>query len=124
MLKITVHDSSRELRFKLEGRLSGPWVRELQLCWQTAASSTPTKSMGRRTVMDLGEVDFVDSAGQSLLAEMHRNGVRLLALTPLIESLVEEVSGAPCCGTVEEKRARNHDDLLRTGTAGLNPRAL
>ena len=120
MLKITLHDSSRELRFKLEGRLSGPWVRELQECWHTAGSTT----LGRGTVIDLGEVDFVDPAGQSLLAEMHRDGVRLLALTPLIQSLVEEVSGAPCCGTVEEKRAHSHDDFIRTDTTGPYPRAL
>jgi ABC-type transporter Mla MlaB component len=119
MLKITLHDSSRELRFKLEGKLSGPWVRELQQCWQTAASTT----LGRSTVLDMGDVDFVDPAGQSLLAEMHRHGVRLLARTPLIQSLVEEVSGGVCCGTVEEKRA-GHDDFRRNDTTGPDPRAL
>ena len=120
MLKITLHDSSRELSFKLEGKLSGPWVGELQQCWQTAASTT----VGRSTVIDLGEVDFVDPAGQLLLAEMHREGVRLLALTPLIQSLVEEVSGAACCGTVEEKRVHSHDAIASTDTTGSDPRAL
>jgi ABC-type transporter Mla MlaB component len=120
MLKITLHDSSRELRFKLEGKLNGPWVRELQQCWQTAASTT----VGRSTVLDLGDVDFVDPAGQSLLAEMHRDGVRLLARTPLIQSLVEEVCGAPCCGTVEEKRAYCHDAFASTDTTGRDPRPL
>jgi hypothetical protein len=120
MLKITLHDSSQELRFKLEGKLSGPWVRELHQCWQTAASTT----RGRSTVIDLGEVDFVDPEGQSLLADMHRNGVRLLALTPLIQSLVGEVCGGGCCGTVEEKRPHSHDAFVSTDTTGRNPRAL
>jgi len=119
MLKITLHDSSRELRFKLEGKLSGPWVRELQQCWQTAASATT----GRSTVVDLGEVDFVDPAGQLLLAEMHREGVRLVALTPLIRSVVEEVCCDPCCGTVE-RPASSHDALVRPDTIGPDPRAL
>ena len=70
MLKITLHDSSRELRFKLEGKLSGPWVGELQQCWRTAASATS----GRSTVVDLGEVDFVDCDGQSLLAGNAQRG--------------------------------------------------
>ena len=61
MLKITLHDSSDELRFKLEGKLSGPWVGELRQCWQTAASTTH----GRNTILDLREVDFVDPEGQS-----------------------------------------------------------
>ena len=120
VLKITLHDSSHELRFKLEGRLSGPWVRELQQCWQTAASTV----RDRRTVLDLGEVDFVDPEGQSLLAEMHRGGVRLLATTPLIESLVEEVCGDSCCGSVEEKRAHSHDAFRRNATHRLDSRAL
>ena len=119
MLKITLHDSSRELRLTLEGKLSGPWVRELQQCWHTAASAT----LGRSTVVDLREVDFVDPDGQCLLAEMHRDGVRLLARTPLIQSIVEEVCGPPCCGTVEEKRA-SHNAFLRPDTTGPDPRAL
>jgi hypothetical protein len=119
MLKITLHDSSRELRFTLEGRLSGPWVGELQQCWHTAASAT----MGRSTVVDLCEIDFVDPDGQRLLAEMHCHGVRLLAQTPLIQSIVEEVCAGPGCGRVEEKRA-SHNAFLRSDTTGPDPRAL
>ena len=78
MLKITLHDSARELQLKLEGRLSGLWVHELEQCWQTASSTT----QGRKTVVDLGEVDFVDPAGESLLARMHAQGVELVAVTP------------------------------------------
>ena len=36
MLRITVHDSPRTLTFQLEGRLAGPWLRELEECWQNA----------------------------------------------------------------------------------------
>ena len=101
MLRITIHDSARELRIKLEGKLSGPWVEELRQCWRTASSTTA----GRITSLDLGEVDFVDAAGQSLLAEMHRQGVRLDAATPLIQALVEEGIGRAGCVTVEEQPA-------------------
>src|SRR6185436_4318344 len=75
MLKITLHDSVAELRIRLEGRLSGPWVGELRQCWRTASSTTE----GRITVLDLGEVDFVCPDGQQLVAEMHAEGVRLMA---------------------------------------------
>ena len=72
MLKITLHDSAGEFRLKLEGRLSGLWVHELEQCWKTASSTTH----GRKTVVDLGEVDFVDPAGESLLAAHARPGSR------------------------------------------------
>jgi hypothetical protein len=99
MLKITLHDSASELRFKLEGRLSGPWVGELRQCWQTAQSTT----QDRRTVLDLGELDFVDPEGQTLLEDMHRQGVKLAAMTPFIRAIVEEIC-ISCRGSRETER--------------------
>ena len=96
MLKITLHDSAHEFRLKLEGRLSGPWVQELEQCWKTASSTTH----GRKTVLDLGEVDFVDPAGEALLTRLHVEGVALVAVTPLICALLQEIGRAPACGTV------------------------
>ena|ERR1700730_18563691 len=104
MLKITLHDSSEEFRLKLEGRLSGAWVRELEQCWKTASSTTE----GRKTVVDLGEVDFVDPEGQVLLTHMHSHGVEMVAVTPLICSVLKEVCRAPACGTVERKAGSTH----------------
>jgi anti-anti-sigma regulatory factor len=98
MLKITLHDSAREFRLKLEGRLSGPWVHELEQCWKTASSTT----RDRKTVVDLGEVDFVDPAGESLLAHMHAEGVQLVAVTPLIRAVLQEICRAQACGTVRK----------------------
>jgi ABC-type transporter Mla MlaB component len=98
MLRITLHDSARELRIKLEGKLSGPWVEELRQCWRTASSTTA----GRATSLDLSEVDFVDGEGQLLLSEMHRDGVRLDAVTPLMQAVVDGI-GQAGCATVEEQ---------------------
>jgi anti-anti-sigma regulatory factor len=120
MLKITIHDSARELRFKLEGRLCGAWVKELRQCWQTAISTTE----GRQTVLDLLEVDFVDQDGQALMADMSRRGVSLLAVSPLIRSLIEEIASTPGCGTVEEKPARRIDAFASVITSGRDPRTL
>ncbi len=109
MLRITIHDSTRELRIKLEGKLSGPWVEELRQCWRTASTAA-----SRGMSLDLSEVDFVDPEGQSLLSEMHGLGVRLEAATPLIQALVKEGIDRACCATVEEKPAGSpHVSLLR-----------
>ena len=35
MLRITVHDNPRVLTFQLEGKLAGPWLRELEACWHS-----------------------------------------------------------------------------------------
>jgi hypothetical protein len=99
MLKITIHDSAGELRFQLEGRLGGAWVPELRQCWRTASSTTG----GRRTILDLREVDFMDPSGQALVAEMYHEGVRVEAETPLIQELCAG------CGTVERKPAGRPD---------------
>jgi hypothetical protein len=120
MLKITLHDSSGELRFRLEGRLSGAWVGELRQCWLTARSTV----RGRKTTLDLGEVDYVDPDGQSLLTEMHRQGVGLTAVTPLIRELVQEIERAARCVTVEEAPAQRPDALVSTDPAARHRRAL
>ena len=120
MLKITLHDSAEELRFRLEGRLSGAWVTELRQCWQTAQSTTGS----RKTTLDLGEVDFVDADGQSLLDDMHRHGVILKAVTPLIRELVQEIERGGRCATVEEDPARRSDVPLSSHPAARHRRAL
>jgi outer membrane protein TolC len=88
MLRITLHDSSKATTLKLEGKLAGPWVRELEECWLTAVSA----SGGRPMIMDLTEVSFIDEEGRELLARMHARGVEMLASTPLNRAIVDRIS--------------------------------
>jgi hypothetical protein len=120
MLKITLHDSARELRFHLEGRLCGDWVGELRQCWLTGKSTV----RGRKTVVDLGEVDYVDPQGQFLLADMFREGVGLKAVTPLIRELVQEIERNSRCATVEGAPAQHSDVLASTDPAARHRRAI
>jgi anti-anti-sigma regulatory factor len=91
MLRVTVHDSIGELLLRLEGRLAGPWVREVELCWQTAQSII----RNRTVTIDLRDVDFVDSAGEQVLATMHKHGARLLGTGPMTKSLISKITGEP-----------------------------
>jgi hypothetical protein len=118
MLKITIHDSADELSFHLEGKLSGLWVEELRQCWRTAQSTTA----GRRTVLDLDDVDFVCGEGESLLEEMHQEGVRLIAATPVPSAVVEGIRRNARCATVEEK-PKAADVLFHSHTLGSDFRA-
>ena len=120
MLKITLHDSAGELRLRLEGRLSGAWVGELRQCWLTALSTIHD----RKTILDLGEVDYVDAEGQSLLAEMFQHGVSLKAVTPLIREVVQEIERSGRCATVEGAPAHRSDVLDSSHTVARHRRAL
>ncbi len=89
MLRITVHDGS-ELRFKLEGRLTGPWVTELEKCWRTLSSVAGHKQL----VIDLTDLESVDLTGRSLLALLHKHGAGFIATTLTIRQLVSEITGS------------------------------
>ena len=120
MLKITLHDSSGELRFKLEGRLSGAWVGELRQCWKTALSTL----RDRKTTLDLCEVDYVDHDGETLLREMSQHGVALKATTPLIRELVQEIGKTERCATVEGAPGQSSNVLDPAHAAAPSRRAL
>ena len=119
MLKITLHDSADEFRLCLEGKLAGPWVGELRQCWQTASSTT----QGRRTVLDLREVDFVDPAGESLLCDMSRSGVSIQVSTPFMQSVVEGISRDAGYGSVEETQSRSSDAVVCADPSRSHSRA-
>jgi anti-anti-sigma regulatory factor len=91
MLRITVHEDPGSLTFQLEGRLAGPWVRELEDCWQ----STPA---GRRKPVlrfDLTGVTYIDAVGKDFLAARHAEGAEFLACGCLMRAVVAEITDAP-----------------------------
>ncbi|MGC9949008.1 MAG: TolC family protein [Bryobacteraceae bacterium] len=85
MLRITIQESAQASTFKLEGKLTGPWVRELEQAW---TSATP----GHLLTVDLADVTFIDCAGKDLLARMHEGGATLIAHSPMNRSIVDEIA--------------------------------
>jgi anti-anti-sigma regulatory factor len=90
MLRITVHDYPGALVLKLEGRLSVPWLRTLEECWQKIVASRGKHVLS----VDLTGVTFIDAAGKARLAAMHRQGASFLAGDCLTKSIVEEITRA------------------------------
>jgi len=90
MLRITVHDNPRSLTFQLEGRLAGPWLRELEECWQNALAA-PHKLILR---VDLTGVTWINPAGKACLAALHRQGAEFLAADCLTKAVVDEITKA------------------------------
>jgi ABC-type transporter Mla MlaB component len=92
MLKITIETEDSRVRLKLEGELTGTWVRDLETSWRLVAraASIPPKPVW----VDLTDCSRVDDAGQYLLALLHINRTHLVAtgveMTGLVESLARE----------------------------------
>ena len=74
MLRITVHNDGGATRLKIEGRLMGAWVRELEGCWRQAVTAQPPP----RILVELTDVSFVDEEGGELLKLMAASGVELM----------------------------------------------
>ena len=91
MLRITVHDNPQAVTFQLEGRLAGPWLRELEVCWH----STLARQLRPIVRVDLTGVTFVDPTGVGCLAAMHRQGAEFVAADCLTKAIVDEITSAP-----------------------------
>ncbi|HXJ87849.1 MAG TPA: hypothetical protein VMS18_13590 [Candidatus Binatia bacterium] len=88
MLRITAEENGGMTRFRLEGKLKGDWVRELERCWIQARNEHPEIQF----LVELSHVDYVDESGRDLLSCMVYQGAGLEARNNLMSaSLVEEI---------------------------------
>ena len=87
MLRIYIHDELPVTSIVVEGKLVGPWVKELETCWESVVAAHPCRSM----LVDLGHVTFIDSDGRALLTRMRRKGAKLLSSGVLINSIVADI---------------------------------
>ena len=71
MLRITVSEQHGWATLRVEGTLVGPWVGELERCWQDVMV-TP-----EQIIIDLDDVSFMDSAARAVLEQMHAAGSQL-----------------------------------------------
>jgi hypothetical protein len=86
MLRIYIHDEVPVTSIVVEGKLIGPWVKELETCWETVVAAHPCRSM----LVDL-HVTFIDSEGRALLTRMRQKGAKLLSSGVLINSIVADI---------------------------------
>lgn len=80
MLKISIDDDSNSATLRLEGKLVGPWVAELNRVWRALKPSLGAKKL----FLDICEMTFVDRKGtQALRKIFHQSNAEVLANTPL-----------------------------------------
>lgn len=89
MLKITFQRDSGKMTVKLEGKLSGPWVGELEKCWKEH-SPLPSEN----AAIDLSEVTYVDPEGKRLLARLIEEGADLRGTNLVTRYIVDEITRA------------------------------
>jgi anti-anti-sigma regulatory factor len=87
MLKITLQSEAGMLVFALEGKLAGPWVKELERCWRSVAGTQQSYPVR----VDLSAVTFIDADGKVLLGQMYRKGAELVASGCLNKCIVEGI---------------------------------
>jgi hypothetical protein len=87
VLRITINDEANPVRMKLEGRIVGPWVAELDRTWQSLGPSLGE----RKLCVDLCAVSYIDHEGRRVLADMYRRTqAQFETDTPLAEYFAEE----------------------------------
>ena len=83
MLMITRSEGSDLTRtLKLEGKLLGPWIGELE----SACRTTPVSP--DRVRLDLHGLTFVDAEGARFLDSLIRDGVRVIAGSGFVAELL------------------------------------
>ena len=87
MLRITRQEEpTRRDVFRLDGSLAGAWVEETRRACRPAG--------GRRVIVDLGGVSWIDRDGIGLIAELRREGVTFTNCSGFVAELLKGVT--PC----------------------------
>ena len=80
MLKISqAEKADHSVTLKLEGRVVGPWVGELQQACELILSED------RKLKLDLEEVSFADADGVVTLTSLKLRGVTITNCSPFVE---------------------------------------
>ena len=88
MLKISeVGPPGSCVTLRLEGRIVGPWVRELRV----ACDKVLTK--GRSVRLLLADLEFMDAGGVALLGELRSRGVSFSEAPPFVAEQLKPVAG-------------------------------
>jgi anti-anti-sigma regulatory factor len=88
-LRITVVDEPDATTMKLEGKIIGPWIAELDRAWRSLVASLGS----RKLRVDLRGVDRIDPDGRHVLAQIRKEtGAHFLADTPITKYFAEQAS--------------------------------
>jgi anti-anti-sigma regulatory factor len=87
MLRITTVNNHDATTLRVEGRLSGPWVDELERVWRVLGGN----GADGRVCVDLTDVTYVGEEGKRLLQTMYAEGAKLKAAGCATRRLIDEI---------------------------------
>jgi hypothetical protein len=92
MLKISTKKGrpQSELVLEVEGRLAGPWVEELDRCWEAERSRVDAADITVR----LSNVSFIDETGKELLTRIFHAGARLEGSGCMVRAIIAAITGS------------------------------
>jgi anti-anti-sigma regulatory factor len=88
MLKIDFSETRADEKWILHGLLTTPWVHELRACWKKSHRT----GKGRRCVVDLNEVTFIDKTGERLLRTLARCGAQFIASGLYTRHILDQIT--------------------------------
>jgi len=97
MLRTMISDTPFEQTWVLQGRLCGQWAVDLQRRWKAARN----ERQGRKCIVNLEDVTYMDSDGQTLLQQMLDEGCQLVASRVYTKYVLE---------SLKADRSYNHVD--------------
>jgi hypothetical protein len=114
VLRVTTIAGKGAPVLKLEGKLNGPWVDELQNCWKEAVAEGPHRNAIK---IDMRGVSYVDHRGQSLLLRMECAGASLVECSDFIRQVLDAKDSQQKTArrtTKKTKKEHEHAITLRT----------
>jgi len=87
MLRITTENNSEGAAIKLEGKVAGAWVGELERTWYAVARIHSPKVI----LVDLCDVTFIDDEGKKLLRWMCGEGASFKTRGCVATSVVQQI---------------------------------
>jgi anti-anti-sigma regulatory factor len=87
MLRITLVPASEPPTLKLEGKLTGPWVGELEHSW----SELSLDGHQHPVTVDLTDVTFISPEGKKLLRSMLKHGTDLQSRSLMTQFILSQI---------------------------------
>ena len=113
VLRITTITAKGSPVLKLEGKLGGPWVDELENCWKDVEAGAHREAIK----IDMQGVSYVDFRGRNLLLRLVREGAALSECSDFIRQMLDANDGHQKAArriTKKTKRENEHASTVRT----------
>jgi anti-anti-sigma regulatory factor len=95
MFKISIVEERGRRRLLLEGRLIRPWTEEVESAWKAAGE----RLQGRKLVVDLTNVTFISTDGETTLTRLMRNGAKFSCRGVLTKHVLKQLARRCRCAT-------------------------